>query len=73
MPATNMSGYKNFAVIGAGEIRNFIIRQLITDQATGNINNVIVLTRQASLGSAGYMPALIGRRDLKPLLILPPS
>ena len=66
-----MSGYKNFAVVGAGEMGSFIIRQLITDQAAGTINNIVVLTRQASLASARQMPALIGYRDLKPLLTLP--
>ena len=48
-----MSGYKNFAVVGAGEIGSFIIRQLISDQAAGTINDVVVLTRQASHTSAG--------------------
>ncbi|KAI9466591.1 NAD-P-binding protein [Lactarius psammicola] len=42
-----MSGYKNFAVVGAGEIGSFIIRQLLTDKAAGIINDVVVLTRQA--------------------------
>ena len=44
-----MSGYKNFAVVGAGEIGSFIIRQLLMDKAAGTINNVVVLTRQASV------------------------
>ena len=46
-----MSGYKNFAVVGAGEIGNFIIRQLLTKKATGIVDNVVVLTRQASQAS----------------------
>ncbi len=48
-----MSGYNNFAVIGAagriGRIGNFIIRQLIDDKAKGTINQVVVLTRKVSL------------------------
>ncbi|KAF8258519.1 NAD-P-binding protein [Lactarius quietus] len=44
-----MSGYKNFAVVGAGEIGSFIIRQLLTDKVRGTVNGVVVLTRQASL------------------------
>ncbi|KAI9466592.1 NAD-P-binding protein [Lactarius psammicola] len=54
-----MSGYKNFAVVGAGVIGNFIVRQLITDKVAGTVNDVVVLTRQASLASAGQMHALI--------------
>jgi saccharopine dehydrogenase-like NADP-dependent oxidoreductase len=46
-----MSGYKNFAVVGAGVIGSFIIRQLLTDKAAGTVDNVVVLTRQASLAS----------------------
>jgi saccharopine dehydrogenase-like NADP-dependent oxidoreductase len=44
-----MSGYKNFAVVGAGVIGSFIIRQLLVDKAAGTVDNVVVLTRQASL------------------------
>jgi len=46
-----MSGYKNFAIVGAGKIGSFIIRQLVTDKAAGTVNDVVVLTRQASLAS----------------------
>ena len=68
-----MSGYKNFAVVGAGEIGSFIIRQFLVDKAAGIINSVVVLTRQESLAfeSAGQMHVLINcRRDLKPLSTL---
>ena len=51
-----MSGYKNFAVVGAGMLGTFIIDQLLTDKAAGTINDVVVLTRQASLASAPYAP-----------------
>ena len=43
-----MSGYKNFAVVGAGVIGSFIIHQLLTEKAAGTVDNVVVLTRQAS-------------------------
>jgi hypothetical protein len=51
-----MSGYKNFAVVGAGQIGGFVIRQLLTDKAAGTVNDVVVLTRQASLASASDAP-----------------
>ena len=69
-----MSGYKNFAVVGAGQMGNFLIRQLITDKAAGTVNEVVVLTRQASIPSMPEMHALIsGCRDLKLPWTLPPS
>ncbi|KAH9037643.1 NAD-P-binding protein [Lactarius pseudohatsudake] len=48
-----MSGYKNFAVVGAGSIGSFVIRQLLTDKAAGTVKEVVVLTRQASLSLPG--------------------
>ncbi|KAN0140140.1 NAD-P-binding protein [Lactarius tabidus] len=48
-----MSGYKNFAVVGAGNIGAFIIHQLLTDKAAGTINDVVVLTRQGSKTTVG--------------------
>ncbi|KAH9065089.1 NAD-P-binding protein [Lactarius deliciosus] len=54
-----MSGYKNFAVVGTGSVGSFIIRQLLTDKATGTVKEVVVLTRQASLASTGQTHALI--------------
>ena len=71
-----MSGYKNFAVVGAGQMGSFLVRQLITDKAAGTINEVIVLTRQVqpSFPSTSEMHALINDcRDLKPLWTLLPS
>jgi hypothetical protein len=44
-----MSGYKNFAVVGAGATGSFIVRQLLKDKLAGNVNEVVVLTRQVSL------------------------
>ena len=46
-----MSGYKNFAVVGAGAIGTFLINQLLTDKAAGTTNDVVVLTRQVSFAS----------------------
>ena len=41
-----MSGYTKFAVVGAGSIGCYIIQQLLKDKAVGNVQEVIVLTRQ---------------------------
>ena len=41
-----MSGYKNFAIVGAGVTGSFIVRQFLKDKAVGTINEVVVLTRQ---------------------------
>ncbi|KAH9989375.1 NAD-P-binding protein [Russula compacta] len=43
-----MSGYKNFAIIGAGSTGSIIVRQFLKDKAAGTINEVVVLTRQGS-------------------------
>ncbi|KAI0300694.1 NAD-binding protein [Multifurca ochricompacta] len=43
-----MSGFKNFAVVGAGSTGSFIIRQLLKDKSAGTIDNVVVLTREGS-------------------------
>ena len=52
-----MSGFKNFAVVGAGALGNFIINQLLKDKAAGTVNDVVVLSRQASSTSALDAPA----------------
>jgi uncharacterized protein YbjT (DUF2867 family) len=41
-----MSGYTNFAIVGAGNIGNYIIHQLLKDKAAGIVKQVVVLTRQ---------------------------
>lgn len=41
-----MSGYTNFAVIGAGNFGNSIIQQLLKDKAAGTVKEIVVLTRQ---------------------------
>ncbi|KAI0268518.1 hypothetical protein BGY98DRAFT_1018750 [Russula aff. rugulosa BPL654] len=43
-----MSGYTNFAVIGAGNFGNFIIQQLLKDKAAGTVKEIDILTRQGS-------------------------
>jgi hypothetical protein len=43
-----MSGYKNFAVIGAGELGMYVVRQFLEEKAAGTIDEVVVLTRQVS-------------------------
>ena len=44
----NMSGYKNFAIVGAGVTGSFVVRQFLKDKAVGTVNEVVVLTRQVS-------------------------
>lgn len=41
-----MSGYTNFAVIGAGNFGSFVIRQLLKDRVAGTVKKIVVLTRQ---------------------------
>jgi saccharopine dehydrogenase-like NADP-dependent oxidoreductase len=56
-----MSGYKNFAVIGAGIIGNYIVQQLLKDKAAEIVNEVVVLTRQVKYpSSTRYSRVLIG-------------
>jgi ornithine cyclodeaminase/alanine dehydrogenase-like protein (mu-crystallin family) len=43
-----MSGYRNFAIVGAGTLGNYIIRQFLKEKAAGTINEVVVLSRQVS-------------------------
>jgi glutamyl-tRNA reductase len=43
-----MSGYKNFAIIGAGELGMYVVRQFLEEKAAGTIDEVVVLTRQVS-------------------------
>ncbi|KAI0258374.1 NAD-binding protein [Gloeopeniophorella convolvens] len=43
-----MSGYKNFAIIGAGTLGSYVVRQFLKEKAAGTVNQVVVLTRQGS-------------------------
>jgi len=46
-----MSGYTNFAVVGAGTLGIYIVQQLLNDKAAGIIQEVVVLTRQVKYPS----------------------
>jgi hypothetical protein len=41
-----MSGYKNFAIAGTGEIGTPIIEQLLAHRSDETVSTVVVLTRQ---------------------------
>jgi uncharacterized protein YbjT (DUF2867 family) len=41
-----MSGYTNFAVVGAGAIGKYIVQQLLKEKAAGIVKDVVVLTRE---------------------------
>jgi hypothetical protein len=49
-----MSGYKNFAIVGAGKTGSFIVRQFLKDKVAGAVNEVVVLTRQVSIPSDDF-------------------
>ncbi|KAE8446483.1 hypothetical protein EG329_011946 [Mollisiaceae sp. DMI_Dod_QoI] len=44
-----MSGYKNFAIAGTGEIGTPIIEQLLARRIDGTVSTVVVLTRQSKV------------------------
>ena len=48
---THMSGYTNFAVVGAGALGNYIVQQFLKDKAAGIVKEVVVLTRQVKYPS----------------------
>src|SRR5216684_2810242 len=50
-----MSGYTNFAVIGAGNFGSFVIQQLLKDKAIGTVKEVTVLTRQVKYPTNNYV------------------
>lgn len=43
-----MSGYKNFAIVGAGGVGKFIIDELLQLKAAGTISEVVVVSRSVS-------------------------
>jgi len=43
-----MSGYKNFAIVGAGTLGKYIVQQFQKEKKAGTVNDVVVLTRQGS-------------------------
>jgi predicted dinucleotide-utilizing enzyme len=43
-----MSGFKKFAIVGAGNIGGFIVEELLKQKAAGSVEEIIVVTRPAS-------------------------
>jgi uncharacterized protein YbjT (DUF2867 family) len=41
-----MSGFKNFAIVGAGLTGRFIVQQFLKEKSAGTVNEVVVLTRE---------------------------
>ncbi|KAH9011283.1 hypothetical protein EDB85DRAFT_1878852 [Lactarius pseudohatsudake] len=52
-----MSGYKSFAIVGAGKFGSFVVRQFLKDKTAGKVNEVVVLTRQVHCGAI-YSPVI---------------
>jgi hypothetical protein len=48
-PRRTMSGYKNFAIVGADATKSFVVHQFLKNKATGTVHEVVVLTRQVRL------------------------
>ena len=40
-----MSGFKNFTIVGAGNVGGFIIEELLKEKAAGNIDEISIVTR----------------------------
>ncbi|KAI0067600.1 NAD-P-binding protein [Artomyces pyxidatus] len=45
-----MSGFRNFAVAGAGGIGTFIVEELLKAKAAGTVDRIVILTRHESTG-----------------------
>ncbi|KAI9449456.1 NAD-P-binding protein [Lactarius psammicola] len=43
-----MSGFKKFAVVGAGNVGSFIVEELLKQKATGAVEEITIVTRPAS-------------------------
>jgi len=58
-----MSGYKRFAVAGAGTLGTFMVDELLKQKSTGRVGRVVVLTRSVegheSLSSKGAEPITV--------------
>ncbi|VDB83215.1 unnamed protein product [Peniophora sp. CBMAI 1063] len=52
-----MSGYKNFAVVGAGNIGAPIIEELLNGKSTGKVDKVVVLSRPESASKLDALKA----------------
>ncbi|KAI0067435.1 NAD-P-binding protein [Artomyces pyxidatus] len=44
-----MSGYKNFAVVGAGKVGSFVLEEILEAKEDGAVDRVMILTRQESV------------------------
>jgi pyrroline-5-carboxylate reductase len=44
-----MSGFKKFAIVGAGNIGGFIVEELLKQKAAGSVEEIIVVTRPVRL------------------------
>ena len=57
----DMSGYKNFGIVGGGVTGSFIVRQFLKDKAAGTIKEVVVLTRLVSIVAliVDYTPGML--------------
>jgi saccharopine dehydrogenase-like NADP-dependent oxidoreductase len=40
-----MSGFKNFAIVGAGNVGGFIVEELLKQKAAGSINEISIVSR----------------------------
>jgi saccharopine dehydrogenase-like NADP-dependent oxidoreductase len=40
-----MSGFKNFAIVGAGNVGSFIVEELLKQKAAGRINEISIVSR----------------------------
>jgi hypothetical protein len=40
-----MSGFKNFAIVGAGNVGGFIVEELLKQKAAGSVNEVTIVSR----------------------------
>jgi NmrA-like family len=58
----NMSGFKNFAIAGAGLTGRFIVRQFLKEKSAGTVNEVVVLTREVRL-PAVFVSFYVSRRS----------
>jgi uncharacterized protein YbjT (DUF2867 family) len=43
-----MSGFKNFAIVGAGNVGSFVVEELLKQKAAGRINEISIVSRPAS-------------------------
>ena len=44
-----MSGFKNFAIVGVGNIGTYVLEELLIAKAEGIIDKVVILTRPVRL------------------------